>query len=159
MASVAKLTAVSKPKVLFVPTMSLSMVFGTHTSGMPAFRPFYQMGITTRQGVVDAVLGTDLENEPGVKYVYSDFSMITLALVVEKITGQNFAMYTREHIFEPLGMYDTGYRPTGKPDPTVVPTEVDDYFRNRLIQGEVHDENAWLLDGVAGRRCRHRGRS
>ena len=122
----------------------------THTSGMPAFRPFYQMGITDRQGVVDAVLGTNLENEPGVKYVYSDFSMITLALVVETITGQDFATYTREHIFEPLGMHDTGYLPTGQPDSTVVPTEVDDYFRNRLIQGEVHDENAWLLDGVAG---------
>ena len=122
----------------------------THTSGMPAFKPFYQMGVTTRQGVVDAVLGTELENEPGAKYVYSDFSMITLALVAEKITGQDFATYTREQIFEPLGMYDTGYRPTGQPDSTVVPTEVDDYFRNRLIQGEVHDENAWLLDGVAG---------
>lgn len=122
----------------------------THTSGMPAFRPFYQMGVTTREGVIEAVLGTELENEPGAAYVYSDFSMITLALVVEKITGQDFAAYTKQHIFEPLGMRDTGFLPTGKPDLTVVPTEVDDYFRNRLIQGEVHDENAWILGGVAG---------
>ena len=122
----------------------------THTSGMPAFRPFYRMGITTRQGVIDAVLGTDLEHEPGAKYVYSDFSMITLALVAEKITGQDFATYTREHVFEPLGMHDTGFLPTGQPDSAIVPTEVDTTFRHRLIQGEVHDENAWLLEGVAG---------
>jgi len=122
----------------------------THTSGLPPFRPFHRMGVTTRQAVIDSIFAIGLEFEPGAQARYSDFSMITLALVIEKITGQEFAAYAREHILEPLGMHDTGFLPTGHPDESVVPTEVDDYFRNRLIQGEVHDETAWLLGGTAG---------
>ncbi len=122
----------------------------THTSGMPPYIPFHKKGVTTREAVLDSIFAVGLDSEPGAKSRYSDFSMITLALVIEKITGQDFAAYTREHIFEPLGMHDTGFRPAGKTDTSVVPTEVDDYFRNRLIQGEVHDETAWILGGIAG---------
>ena len=122
----------------------------THTSGMPPYIPFHKEGLTTREAVLDSMFALKLESEPGAKSRYSDFSMITMALVIEAITGQEFAAYTQEHIFEPLGMHNTGFRPTGKPDPAVVPTEVDDYFRMRLIQGEVHDETAWILGGTAG---------
>ena len=86
----------------------------------------------------------------GEDYAYSDFGMITLLLVIESITGQDFATYAAENIFEPLGMASTGYRGTGTPDASVVPTELDDYFRHRLVQGEVHDETAWILGGTAG---------
>ncbi|MFQ5571414.1 MAG: glycoside hydrolase family 3 N-terminal domain-containing protein [Rhodothermales bacterium] len=122
----------------------------THTSGLPPFRPFYRMGVTTREAVIDSIFAIGLEFEPGVQARYSDFSMITLALVIEQITGQEFSAYAQEHIFEPLGMRNTGFRPAGATDTTFVPTEVDDYFRLRLIQGEVHDETAWLLGGTAG---------
>ena len=122
----------------------------THTSGLPAFRPFYQDGITSRDAILDAILSAQLLTEPGEEYRYSDFGMISLALVIEKITGEPFDQWCARNIFTPLEMNTTGFRDTGKPDPTIVPTELDDYFRNRLIQGEVHDETAWSLGGVAG---------
>ncbi|GIV58443.1 MAG: beta-N-acetylhexosaminidase [Rhodothermaceae bacterium] len=123
----------------------------THTSGLIPFRPFHRMGFTTREQVLRAILADTLVYRPGTETRYSDFNMIVLALVIERITGQDFATFTREAIFEPLGMHDTGFLPVGQgPDTTVVPTEYDRDFRKRLVQGEVHDETAYLLGGVAG---------
>ncbi len=122
----------------------------THTSGLEAYITFYREGKRTRAAILDSIFTGPLRSLPGDKYTYSDFGMITLALVIEKIAGMAFDDFTREHIFEPLGMYATGFRGTGKRDPDVVPTEWDMSFRNRLVQGEVHDENAWILGGVSG---------
>lgn len=122
----------------------------THSAGLIPFRPFHQLGVTSREALIDSVLSETLLYEPGTESRYSDLGMITLMLVIEKITGQDFAAFTEENIFEPLGMYDTGFRPTGSPDTDIVPTEIDDAFRGRLIQGEVHDETAWILGGVSG---------
>ena len=122
----------------------------THSSGLPPFRTFYADSVLTRQAVLDSIYAAPLDAAPGDAYSYSDFGMIMMALVIEQITGEEFSAWCQANIFGPLGMTDTGFRPTGTPDPDVVPTELDDYFRNRLIQGEVHDENAWILGGVAG---------
>jgi len=122
----------------------------THSSGLSPFRTFYADNVLTRQAVLDSIYASPLDNAPGDAYSYSDFGMIMMALVIEQITGEDFSAWCQANIFGPLGMADTGFRPTGTPDPDVVPTELDDYFRNRLIQGEVHDENAWILGGVAG---------
>ncbi len=122
----------------------------THTSGLPAFQPFHLDGIIARAPIIDAIFSSELLTEPGEEYRYSDFGMITLALLIEKITGEPFDQWCTQNIFEPLGMTSTTFRGTGETDPDIVPTEVDDYFRNRLIQGEVHDETAWSLGGVAG---------
>ncbi len=122
----------------------------THTSGLPAFRPFHQDEIFTRETVLDSILSTPLISDPGEEYRYSDFGMISLALAIEEITEKPFDLWCRDNIFSPLDMTATGFRSTGEPDSTVVPTEVDESFRNRLIQGEVHDETAWILGGIAG---------
>ena len=123
----------------------------THTSGLIPFRRFYEIYGANRDTVLTRIMADSLVYEPGSSYRYSDFGPIMLALIAETITGQSFDDYTREHIFEPLGMFDTGFRKVqGRADPHVVPTERDDYFRNRLVQGEVHDENAYLLEGTAG---------
>ncbi len=122
----------------------------THTSGFMPFRFFYEDSVLTRAAVLDSIFTIPLQRMPGEDYAYSDFGMITLLLVIESITGQDFATYAAENIFEPLGMASTGYRGTGTPDASVVPTELDDYFRHRLVQGEVHDETAWILGGTAG---------
>ena len=122
----------------------------THTSGLPAYISFYEEGIGTRQAILDSIFSGELQSVPGETYRYSDFGMITLALVIEKITGRDFGSFTQERIFGPLGMQSTGFRGTGIPDTSVVPTERDDYFRQRLVQGEVHDETAWVLGGTAG---------
>ena len=122
----------------------------THTSGLPPFRTFYADSVLTRQAVIDSIYTAPLDAAPGEVYRYSDFGMIMMALVVEQITGEPFAAWCKANIFIPLGMANTGFRVTGYADPNVVPTELDDYFRHRLIQGEVHDENAWILGGTAG---------
>ena len=123
----------------------------THTSGMRPFRPFYKEGITTRSAVLKEIFEEELVYPPGTEVKYSDFNMIIMALIVEKITGQNFSSYSTQKIFRPLGMYNTGFRRAGAgSDRSIVPTEVDQVFRNKLIQGEVHDETAFVLGGTAG---------
>ena len=122
----------------------------THTSGLIPYRRFYETGTVVREALIDSVLAESLEYEPGTEMRYSDFSMISLMLVIERITGQPFDEYAEEHIFEPLGMHDTGFMSSGSPNPDVVPTEHDRTFRRRLVQGEVHDETAWILGGVSG---------
>lgn len=123
----------------------------THTSGMKPFRPFYKEGITTRQGVIDAIFAEPLEFTPGTQMKYSDFNMIMVALIVEKITGQPFNAYAKQKIFDPLGMSRTGFRRAGAgSDRSIVPTEIDHVFRKKLVQGEVHDETAFVLGGTAG---------
>ncbi len=123
----------------------------THTSGLIPFRPFYNMGLRSRGRVLSAIYNENLVYEPGTEYRYSDFGPILLAEIVSRISGLGFATYARREIFEPLGMWHTGFRPVGRGAQTeVVPTESDDYFRYRILQGEVHDENAWIMGGVAG---------
>ncbi len=122
----------------------------THSAGFIPFRPFHQMGVTTRQQVIDSIMAEPLIYKPGSQSKYSDFSMITLYLVIEKITGQDFASWAKTHIFDPLRMDHTGFRPGNPHDTSIVPTERDRTFRRRLLQGEVHDETAYLLGGVSG---------
>ena len=122
----------------------------SHTAGLAPFHPFHRMGITSAEAVRQAILSDSLIYEPGTQSRYSDLGMIVLGWVIERITGQPLDRYAEEHIFRPLGMRHTGFRPVGRPDTTVVPTEIDTVFRHRLIQGEVHDETAWILGGVAG---------
>lgn len=126
----------------------------THTSGLIPFRPYHQMGLRTRAEVVDAIMADSLVYATGSDMRYSDLGVITLGLVLEQVAGQPLDVFARARIFEPLGMTRTGFRPVGAAnvpaDSLVVPTEVDAAFRKRLVQGEVHDETAWLLGGVAG---------
>jgi CubicO group peptidase (beta-lactamase class C family) len=122
----------------------------THTGGLIPYRAFHRLGITTRPGVMAAIYGESLQYEPGTESRYSDFGPIVLAELVERITGRPFADVARTEVFEPLGMWHTGYRLSGAFDPAAIPTEVDDYFRYRTLQGEVHDETAWILGGTAG---------
>jgi len=91
-----------------------------------------------------------LRYAPGTATLYSDLGMIVLGEVIEAITGQPLDAYLRETFYGPLGMADTGFRAVGTVDPRALPTEIDEVFRGRTIQGEVHDEKAALLGGVAG---------
>ena len=86
----------------------------THTSGLPAWRPFYQDGIIARDAVLGEILTAELLTEPGEEYRYSDFGMISLALVIEEITGEPFDQWCTRNIFDPLGMTSTGFRSTGR---------------------------------------------
>jgi beta-glucosidase-like glycosyl hydrolase/CubicO group peptidase (beta-lactamase class C family) len=122
-----------------------------HQAGQRAFYPFHQHADLQTPAAVRAFIYRDPpQYPPGTGTVYSDFDMIVLGDVIEAVTGRPFDDYVRETFFAPLGMARTGFRTTGSPDPEAVPTEDDASFRHRLLQGEVHDEAAWLLGGTAG---------
>jgi serine-type D-Ala-D-Ala carboxypeptidase len=88
--------------------------------------------------------------EPGTSYVYSDLGLITLGEIVETVSGQGLDEYVGEHITGPLGMTDTMYNPPEELLPRIAATEYQPALGRGLVHGEVHDENAWSLGGVAG---------
>lgn len=85
------------------------------------------------------------------KYIYSDNDFILLGKIVEAVSGKPLNEYAAENFYKPLQMSSTGFNPTERiSDNLLVPTEKDDYFRHQLIKGDVHDEGAALMGGVAG---------
>jgi CubicO group peptidase (beta-lactamase class C family) len=120
-----------------------------HNSGMVAWKKFYGMELD-KTGVLEEIYNSKLEYEPGTKMVYSDLGIITLAKVIEKVSGLSLHEFAKKEIFEPLEMNSTFFNPADSIKNLCAPTEVDNYWRNKLLQGEVHDETAAMLGGVAG---------
>ncbi len=75
---------------------------------------------------------------------------MTVAFIVERLSGQGLDEFLRERVWDRLGMHDTGFRPAGALRDRIAPTEVDSVFRNTHLHGVVHDENAYAIGGVAG---------
>ena len=73
-----------------------------------------------------------------------------MAEIIERLTGRTLDDLAKAFIFSPLGMKDTIFRPSKNLWPWIAPTEFDRNLRNRLVQGEVHDENAFTMGGVSG---------
>jgi beta-N-acetylhexosaminidase len=120
-----------------------------HDSGLPAHRDFYKQA-KGHDAVLALVLAEPLVHQPGTKVEYSDLGFILLGEIVQRLTGISLDEYARQHIFSPLGMNASLFNPPRKLWPTIAPTENDVDFRKRLLQGEVHDENAWAMGGVSG---------
>jgi serine-type D-Ala-D-Ala carboxypeptidase len=121
----------------------------THTSGFTAWIPLYTKG-SSREERIDLVLQQPLSNEPGSKYTYSDLNMITLGVLVERLSGQRQDDFVKDHITGPLKMNDTFYNPPASLKNRIAATEYQPWTNRGIVWGEVHDENAWSLDGVAG---------
>ncbi|GJL65574.1 MAG: D-alanyl-D-alanine carboxypeptidase [Nitrospirales bacterium] len=140
-----------------------------HRSGLPAWRPYYERVVlqngalskdTTRQArchdVLRAIAQEPLEYLPRTKSVYSDLGFILLGLAIEAVTQQLLSRYCAEQIFHPLNAStlvfreDAGYSSVQEGSLSdIAPTEQESW-RGRLLQGEVHDGNAFVLGGVAG---------
>ena len=120
----------------------------THRSGLPAGRELWRMASSVDQAK-RIVLETPLACQPGACYVYSDLGADVLGWVVEAIAGQRIDHFLAERVFVPLGMNDTFYNPPDSVRYRIAPTEVSPP-RGYPIKGEVHDENAFALGGVAG---------
>lgn len=119
-----------------------------HRSGLPADRDLWRIAHSpaeARQVVLDA----PLECKPGLCYIYSDLGAITLGMMVERVTGQGLDVFLHERVFAPLGMVNTFFKPADSVKSRVAPTEVSPP-RGYPLKGEVHDENAYALGGVAG---------
>jgi beta-N-acetylhexosaminidase len=121
----------------------------THTSGLPPFKEYWRT-TTGKQDTLNRIFAEPLDYEPGAKEVYSDLGIILMATIVERLTGRTLDDLAKTFIFSPLGMKDTTYKPDKKLWPWIAPTEFDKNLRHRLVQGEVHDENAFTIGGVSG---------
>jgi beta-N-acetylhexosaminidase len=121
----------------------------THTSGLPPFKEYWRTS-KSKQDTLDKIFVEPLDYEPGTKEVYSDLGIILMAEIIERLTGQKLDTLAREYIFLPLTMSNSMFKPPKKLWPEIAPTEIDNQYRHRLIQGEVHDENAAAIGGVSG---------
>lgn len=120
----------------------------THQSGLPAFKQYYKLNVSP-DSTLRLFFLTPLDTVPGIRMVYSDIGAILLGKIVERVSGETLDGYLGRHVFLPLGMRDTRYRPTADLLPRIAPTEKDPW-RGRHLRGEVHDENASALGGVSG---------
>ncbi len=94
---------------------------------------------------------SDSPLNPKHKYVYSDLGFILLGELVEALSGQTLDKYLEENFYKPLNLLHTDYRPKETQNiKNIVPTIEAIDFRNSQIKGNVHDETAALLGGVAG---------
>jgi CubicO group peptidase (beta-lactamase class C family) len=120
----------------------------THRSGLPAGRDLWRIAHSP-QDARDLVLSTNLEYVPNQAYVYSDLGADVLGMIVEAVSGERLDQFLQRRVFGPLGMHDTFYRPADSLRYRVAPTELTPP-RGYPLQGEVHDENAYALGGIAG---------
>lgn len=121
----------------------------THTGGLPAWLPLWS-AYPTPEARFAAALAATPSSAPGEQYVYSDIGLISLGVLAERAGGAPLDQLVRERVTEPLGLHDTGYRPTGDLAARAAATEYQASPPRGMVRGEVHDENAWALGGVAG---------
>ncbi len=120
----------------------------THRSGLPAGRDLWRKAHSPQEAR-DMVVSTPLEYTPNSGYIYSDLGADVLGMIVEAVSGQRLDVFLNRRVFVPLGMHDTFYRPADSLRYRIAPTEVHPP-RGYPLQGEVHDENAYALGGIAG---------
>lgn len=121
----------------------------THSSGLPAYEKLFGFA-TTREDLVRAALTTPLRSAPGTRADYSDIGFILLGEVLAAKAGLPLDVFARREILGPLGMTHTCFNLAPELKTQIPPTEDDRGFRGRVIQGEVNDENAYVMGGVAG---------
>jgi serine-type D-Ala-D-Ala carboxypeptidase len=120
-----------------------------HSSGLPDYVRLFESA-SDRLAMIGACLRQPLTADPGTRAEYSDIGFIILGYLIETITGERLDAYCRREIFAPLGMSTTRFCPGEAMRRSIPPTEDDRSFRHRVIQGEVHDENASVMGGIAG---------
>ena len=142
-----------------------------HSAGLPAWKPFFEeIAKSERSGRINFVASRAAKNyvyeqihrekpvnPPGRQSVYSDLGFIILGEAVEILTGNTFDRFCQERIFKPLGLRSTGFvdltqlrtRRLQPVEEIIAPTE-NCPWRKRVLCGEVHDDNAYAMGGVAG---------
>ena len=136
-----------------------------HRSGLPGYRTYFENVVlqdgelpgevtneTRCQDVLERIMEEPFEYQPRTQNVYSDLGFILLGFTIEAVTQQLLSRYCEERIFNqlharPLSFFENSNRE--KYLINVAPTEQDSW-RGRMLQGEVHDENAYVLGGAAG---------
>ena len=119
-----------------------------HRSGLPAGRELWRLAMSPEEAK-RVVIETPLECSPGQCLIYSDLGADLLGWIVESAAGQPLDEYLQARVFKPLGMQETTFRPHWTLRDRIAPTELTPP-RGYPLRGEVHDENAFVLGGVAG---------
>jgi len=120
-----------------------------HCSGLPAYEKLF-LKVRTRDELLHAAFTTPLAASPGSCSEYSDIGFIILGIALERLADESLDRFCQREIFAPLGMSHTTFGPPSELRSQIPPTANDETFRKRLIQGEVQDENASVLGGIAG---------
>jgi CubicO group peptidase (beta-lactamase class C family) len=120
----------------------------THRSGLPAGRDLWRTAKNPQEARL-LVIDAPLTCKPGACYIYSDLGADILGMIVETVSGKGLDGFLDERVFTPLAMNDTYFRPADSLKARIAPTEVMPP-RGYPLKGEVHDENAYALGGVAG---------
>jgi len=123
----------------------------THTSGLPAYTSAAelteQFGSPCPEKVIEKICSLQAVSKPGEEFRYSCLGYITLAKIIETISGQNIGDFSKENIFTPLGMEHTSFNPPDSWKQDIAATEVID---GRPLRGTVHDPLARLMAGLSG---------
>jgi CubicO group peptidase (beta-lactamase class C family) len=122
----------------------------THSGGFEAYAPLYQT-LRGRAAYLSAINSRPLAYPPGSRTIYSDWDMVVLQAVIERITSMPLDQFVDGHLFRQLGMTDTRFNPDTADAVLrrrIAPTTFDTI--RGLLRGTVHDGNAWAIGGVAG---------
>jgi CubicO group peptidase (beta-lactamase class C family) len=123
----------------------------THTSGLPAYTNADSLkntfGTPCPDKVIDKICDMKAMSKPGEEFRYSCLGYITLARIVEVVSGENIDDFARENIFAPLGMERTTYNPPASREKDIAATQIVD---GQLLRGTVHDPLAQLMGGISG---------
>jgi serine-type D-Ala-D-Ala carboxypeptidase len=120
-----------------------------HTSGLPAYEKLF-LRAKTGDALLQAAFTTQLTATPGTRAEYSDIGFIILGVALERLADESLATFCQREVFGPLGMARTTFNSAPGLKDSIPPTADDRTFRHRIIQGEVQDENASVLGGIAG---------
>jgi serine-type D-Ala-D-Ala carboxypeptidase len=120
-----------------------------HSSGLPAYEKLF-LRSTSRETLLEQALKVSLKYSPEAHAEYSDIGFILLGVALERLASEPLDLFCQREIFGPLGMARTTFNPPAAWRQQVPPSADDKTFRKRIIQGEVQDENASVLRGVAG---------
>jgi CubicO group peptidase (beta-lactamase class C family) len=128
-----------------------------HSAGFEAYRPYY-LELTQEKGNKKRLLREWVKNEslkylPGEQTLYSDLGFIFLESIFEEAAGSDLHTWIRPMIYDPLGLHRLGFRPitaAGVTNPEAYAATEDCPWRQKVLRGEVHDENAYAVGGISG---------
>jgi serine-type D-Ala-D-Ala carboxypeptidase len=119
-----------------------------HSSGLSGHEKLYLSSHSLDEVIAEA-LRVPLKSPPGTRAEYSDLGFIALGLALERIAEEGLDAFCQREVFGPLGMLQTVFNPPSALKSRIPPTANDETYRKRIIQGEVYDENASVMGGVA----------
>ncbi len=153
------LSAFFDPEAGWEKDVDLDMLL-THSAGLTPYRPYFErfrprVAPDCGDALLQMILSDPLEYLPGTDCRYSDLGYILLGRVIGQVTGMDLAECFRRHISVPLGLdMEIFYLPVTGPGEDVggrsVAATEDCPWRGRILQGEVHDEHCWLMNGISG---------